>query len=173
MSFNNIFHASGDTPEEREKDLLDYLSYFPGYPGYNERKKAEGLLFYHGSNAEFDFPDFSVIDAIDDSKPLKVLLGLYVTPMKDFASKCGEHLYEIVLRSRTKKADLTLNDMVKQYNTLEQLERADGIKAYKDIRAKYRSDGVHLVNIIEHTGWSGESVIVNLDAIKIFKKVSK
>jgi hypothetical protein len=164
-----------DDPVKASAALLDYLSNFPGYPGYDERMIAADRLFYHGSDSEFDWPSMAAIEANSATKPLKVLLGLYVTTNREFAASCGKHLYKIVVRSNTKRADLPLSEMIHQYNEATELPRAEGVQKYLDIRAKYVSEGVGLVHIIEENRNQAmnESIIMDLDKIKLFSKVSK
>jgi len=132
------------------------------------------MKYYHGSNADYDFPSIEVIQSAteDSDVAAKAVVGYYVTPMRDFAERIGKYVYEIVLKEDAVVEDLTLSNMVSIYereNAL--LEWDDQAKNYKKLRLEYLAKGVDMVSIIEHNGTSGESFIVNLDAIATFTKL--
>lgn len=131
--------------------------------------------YYHGSNALYDFPSMRVIEdqvfAPDSEHALKCLLGFYVTEDRAFAEKCGGYVYEIELKYETECEFLDISEMMKDHGIACRMSFKDGCVYYIAKRRDYVERGVSMVVIKEVDGYSGESIIVNLDAIRSFKRV--
>jgi hypothetical protein len=132
------------------------------------------MIYYHGSNVDYDFPSIEVIQSTAENgeKAAKVALGYYVTPWKDLAGRLGKYLYEIILKEDAVVCPLILTQMIRDYDQITRVPLPEQIAFYKNERLKYLEGGADLVSIIEHDGSSGESVVVNLNAIQSFRKVS-
>jgi hypothetical protein len=128
--------------------------------------------YYHGSSAAYDFPSMELIQSAteDCGRAAKVVLGYYVTPKTDIAGGIGKNVYAIKLKEDAVIGKLPLREMIEAYEGVRELPWDEQVAFYKNERMKYLAQGIDMVDIIESAGWSGESFIVNLDAITSFER---
>lgn len=130
-------------------------------------------VYYHGSAAAYDFPSMELIQSATEEcgSAAKVVLGYYVTPNTKIANGIGTNVYAIELKEDAVIGKLPFSEMVSDHQRLMDMPWDDQVAFYKNARLKYLKQGIDMVDIIEHDGKSGESFIVNLDAITSFERM--
>lgn len=132
------------------------------------------LVYYHGSDALYDFPSMDVITAPSFDKPVKCALGYYVTTDKKLAASCGKYLYRIELRADVAEESWELSRMKQMYNGLMKLPHEIGCKAFNIKRRQFAYGScADIVHIVELDGSVVESVIVDLDCISSIERIER
>lgn len=124
------------------------------------------LTGYHGTNSEFDSFDEAFFGSNSD-RASNGFLGIWIAHHADLANRFGERIIRIDTNIN-EDSDACVNLAIeKLYNMHKESNRVECSRDfYIGIRNKFLSSGVKVLRIVEMSGESDMSIILDTDSIK-------
>ncbi len=125
------------------------------------------MILYHGTDREFvEF--YEQYFGTNPERASNGHLGVWCAESEELAARFGSRVLVIDVNPAN-AIEVKIGEVALWHRTLELYE--DPSTFYKELRAKFLASGYDLIRVIEISGKSDMSIILNLDAIHIIAEV--
>lgn len=124
------------------------------------------IVYFHGTNADYDAIDQTCLGTRDDCHP-NSRMGLWVAKEADLAQRFGDHVLEVAI-PEDRIETISIDDLSKM-SRLGQRDEDGGIQRHLDYADAAKSRGAAVIFVVEQDGSMPTGVVVDLSAVRIAK----